>query len=242
MPCIPIAAGGGGALILLNFQPPCEPFRPNFRPGPRCRCLDDARVDDKTCAGRAERSRVEGLPRLPILLPHLGSRLWIARDRLAGTYVTPCRLFPAAQNPRRLPGRAVGSVLTRGRYLHRDVYQRGCNVCHRRIRRRAANHEHPARLNTHIDERVDRVGKSAEHSLDGRPREILRCQILPTDAVKRSASIGQIGGSFPIEVREHDESAGTGFGGERQRGEGIHIDAEEFSGAGEDARGVQRAH
>ena len=31
MPCIPIAAGGGGALILLNFQPRWEPFRPNSR-------------------------------------------------------------------------------------------------------------------------------------------------------------------------------------------------------------------
>ena len=101
-------------------------------------------------------SRVKGLPRLPILLPHLGNRLWIARDRLAGTYVTPCRLFPAAQNPCRLPGRAVGNVFTRGRYLHRDVYERGCDIRHRRIRRRAADHEHPARLNTHIDERVNR--------------------------------------------------------------------------------------
>ena len=168
--------------------------------------------------------------------------MWIARDCLAGTYVTPCGLFPAAQNPCRLPGRAVGNVLTSRRYLHRDVYERGCDIRHRRIRCRTADYEYSARLNTHIDERVDRVGKSAEHSLDGRPREILRCQILPTDAVKRSASIGQIGGSFPIEVREHDESAGTGFGGERQSGEGFHIDAEEFSGAGEDARSVQRAH
>ena len=60
--------------------------------------------------------------------------------------------------------------------------------------------------------------------------------------MERSASIGQIGGSFPIKVREHDKSAGAGFGGERQRGEGLHVDTEEFSGAGEDAGGVQRAH
>ena len=195
-----------------------------------------------TRAGLAPASRVEGLPRLPILLPHLGGRLWITRDRLAGPYVAPCGLFPAAQNPCRLPGRAVGNVLTSRRYLHRDAHERGCDICHRRIRRSTSNYEYPARLNTHIDERVDRVGKSAEHSLDGRPREILRCQILPTDAVKRSASTGQIGGSFPIEVREHDESARSGFSGERQRSEGIHVNAEEFSGAGEDARGVQCAH
>src|ERR1035437_1826273 len=105
----------------------------------------------------------------------------------------------------------------------------------------ATDEEHPSSLQSLRPQRVHPISEAAQHSLDGGTGEVPRRGVGAGKSTKSSRGVGEVRGTFTVEVGQEDEPTGARLGADRQPVQPIQVGPEHGGGGSEDPGRVEGA-